>query len=44
MKDMEERPYNEIADLLEIGVSAAKMRVQRARLALQVQYRQLAGD
>lgn len=44
MKDMEERPYNEIADMLEIGVSAAKMRVQRARLALQVQYRLLAGE
>jgi RNA polymerase sigma-70 factor (ECF subfamily) len=44
MKDMEERPYNEIADILEIGVSAAKMRVQRARLALQVQYRLLAGE
>lgn len=44
MKDMEERPYHEIADLLDIGVSAAKMRVQRARLALQVQYRLLAGE
>lgn len=44
MKDMEERPYNEIADMLDIGISAAKMRVQRARLALQVQYRTLAGD
>lgn len=44
MKDMEERPYNEIADLLDIGISAAKMRVQRARLALQVQYRLLDGD
>lgn len=44
MKDMEERPYNEIADLLDIGVSAAKMRVQRARLALQVQYRLLDGE
>ena len=44
MKDMEERPYNEIAQLLDIGVSAAKMRVQRARLALQVQYRLLAGE
>ncbi len=43
MKDMEERPYNEIADLLDIGLSAAKMRVQRARLALQIQYRLLAG-
>lgn len=44
MKDMEERPYNEIAELLDIGISAAKMRVQRARLALQVQYRLLAGE
>lgn len=44
LKDMEERPYNEIADLLDIGVSAAKMRVQRARLALQAQYRLLEGD
>ena len=44
MKDMEDRPYNEIADVLDIGVSAAKMRVQRARLALQVQYRLLAGE
>jgi RNA polymerase sigma-70 factor (ECF subfamily) len=44
MKDMEERPYNEIADTLDIGVSAAKMRVQRARLALQAQYRLLDGE
>ncbi len=44
MKDMEGRPYNEIANMLDIGVSAAKMRVQRARLALQVQYRMLAGE
>lgn len=41
LKDMEERPYNEIADMLGIGISAAKMRVQRARLALQAQYRLL---
>lgn len=44
MKDMEQRPYHEIANTLEIGTSAAKMRVQRARLALQVQYRLLAGE
>ncbi|WP_420645765.1 RNA polymerase sigma factor [Candidatus Leptofilum sp.] len=44
MKDMEERPYNEIAATLDIGISAAKMRVQRARLALQVEYRMLAGE
>jgi RNA polymerase sigma-70 factor (ECF subfamily) len=39
MKDVEERPYAEIADLLGIGLSAAKMRAQRARHALQVAYR-----
>lgn len=44
MKDYEERPYHEIAELFDIGLSAAKMRVQRARLALLVQVRQLAGD
>lgn len=44
MKDYEERPYHEIAARFDIGLSAAKMRVQRARLALLVQYRQLAGD
>jgi RNA polymerase sigma factor (sigma-70 family) len=44
MKDMEERPYFEIADLLDISASAAKMRVQRARLAMQVQYRLLSGE
>lgn len=44
MKDMEQRPYHEIANTLKIGTSAAKMRVQRARLALQVQYRLLAGE
>ena len=44
MKDYEERPYHEIAERFDIGLSAAKMRVQRARLALQVQVRQLAGD
>lgn len=34
LKDLEERPYVEIAELLGIGVSASKMRVQRARVAL----------
>jgi RNA polymerase sigma-70 factor (ECF subfamily) len=43
LKDLEERPYTEIAELLEISQSAAKMRVQRARLALMTAYRQL-GD
>ncbi len=44
LRDVEERPYAEIADILGIGLSAAKMRVQRARLALQVAYRQVSGD
>lgn len=44
LKDIEQRSYREIADLLDIGLSAAKMRAQRARLALQVAYRQLQGE
>lgn len=43
-KDVEGLQYDEIARTLGIGVSAAKMRVQRARTALQVQYRQIAGE
>lgn len=34
LKDLEDRPYHEIAAELGISLSAAKMRVQRARLAL----------
>jgi RNA polymerase sigma-70 factor (ECF subfamily) len=41
MKDLEERPYGQIAEILGISLSAAKMRVQRARLALQAAYKQL---
>ncbi|MEW5987739.1 MAG: sigma-70 family RNA polymerase sigma factor [Chloroflexota bacterium] len=41
LKDLEQRSYVEIAEMLEITLSAAKMRVQRARLALQLAYRQL---
>ncbi len=37
MKDVEELSYEEIAHVLQIGVSAAKMRVQRARIALKAQ-------
>jgi RNA polymerase sigma-70 factor (ECF subfamily) len=40
-KDIEQKQYDEIATLLGIGLSAAKMRVQRARLALQTIYQQL---
>ena len=34
LKDLEERPYQEVADMMGVSLSAAKMRVQRARLAL----------
>lgn len=43
LKDLEERPYAEIARQLNISQSAAKMRVQRARLALMTAFRQM-GD
>jgi RNA polymerase sigma-70 factor (ECF subfamily) len=42
LKDVEQRPYGEIAQRLGIGISAAKMRVLRARQAIQLAYRQLA--
>ena len=42
LKDVEQRSYAEIAEILEISLSAAKMRVQRARLAVQAAY-QLQG-
>lgn len=41
MKDIEGQPYNEIADELGISLSAAKMRVQRARSALRVKFSSL---
>lgn len=43
LKDLEDYSYIEIAEMLEIGVSAAKMRVQRARLALRYEYQRLVG-
>jgi RNA polymerase sigma-70 factor (ECF subfamily) len=33
LRDVEERPYQEIADMLSLGLSALKMRIHRARLA-----------
>jgi len=44
MKDIEERPYTEIAGTLSISLSAAKMRAKRARTALKVAYTQVAGE
>lgn len=44
LKDLEQRPYAEIAELLGISVSAAKMRAQRARIALQRLYNNLESE
>jgi RNA polymerase sigma-70 factor (ECF subfamily) len=44
LKDIEERPYADITGTLGISLSAAKMRAQRARQALQRQYYQVVGD
>lgn len=44
LKDIEGRPYNEIARKLNISLSAAKMRVQRARAALKVKFRELDNN
>ena len=35
LRDIDDRPYQEIVDLLGIGLSAVKMRIHRARLAFQ---------
>ena len=44
LKDLEGRSYVEIAGLLGVALSASKMRVQRARLALQAIYRRQEGE
>jgi RNA polymerase sigma-70 factor (ECF subfamily) len=44
LKDVEGRPYSEIARLLNASLSAVKMRVQRARLALRAAYQQAEGE
>jgi RNA polymerase sigma-70 factor, ECF subfamily len=35
LRDIEDRPYNEIGEALGIGLSAVKMRIHRARIAFQ---------
>lgn len=35
LRDIEDRPYQEIAETLQLGLSAAKMRIHRARIAFQ---------
>lgn len=42
LKDLEDRQYADIAEILEISLSAAKMRVQRARSALRQAYLKLS--
>ena len=44
LKDLEGRPYAEISEMLDISLSAAKMRVQRARSALQKKYHSLIDE
>lgn len=44
LKDIEERPYADITSRLGISLSAAKMRAQRARQALQTHYVQITGE
>lgn len=44
MKDIEGRSYADIAEELSISLSAAKMRVQRARASLQAMYQHLAQE
>jgi RNA polymerase sigma-70 factor (ECF subfamily) len=44
LKDLEQRPYEEITQILGISSSAAKMRVLRARLALRDTYRHLESE
>ena len=44
LKDVQQLTYQEIAEIVDIGVSAAKMRVQRARVALQTAYVQALGS
>ena len=44
LKDLEGRPYAEIAEMLGISLSAAKMRVQRARAALNTTYHRIADS
>jgi RNA polymerase sigma-70 factor, ECF subfamily len=44
LRDLENRSYQEIADSLRIGLSAAKMRIHRARLAFQELFDQVCPD
>lgn len=41
LRDLENRSYQEVADILRVGLSAAKMRIHRARLAFQQLFDQI---
>jgi RNA polymerase sigma-70 factor, ECF subfamily len=43
MRDFDDMSYDEIARLLEIGLSAVKMRIHRSRLAFQQVFNQFCG-
>jgi RNA polymerase sigma-70 factor (ECF subfamily) len=43
MRDFNDMNYDEIANLLGLGLSAAKMRIHRARLSFQEQFGKLCG-
>ena len=44
LRDVEERPYSEIVEILSINLSAAKMRAKRARQSLRVNLYQVTGE
>ena len=44
LRDVEGRPYQEIADTFAIGLSAVKMRIHRARLAFQQLFEQICPE
>jgi len=44
MRDYDDRSYDEIAHMLEAGLSAVKMRIHRARLAFQQLFNQFCGS
>src|SRR5579872_3821289 len=44
LRDFDDRSYEEIAKLLESGLSAVKMRIHRARLAFQHMFGQICGS
>jgi len=44
LRDVEDRPYQEIAETFAIGLGATKMRIHRARLAFQQLFERLGAE